>query len=422
MPGTRLFGGTAYLDPAASEPAVTGWMAGASPARERQVRFEDDRFLDFPELRWSLSHLRELVPTVNVPRATGGAAPPPALPAGDGAAIGSLRFRDLNGNERTWDEAVTETYTDGIVVLHRGQPLYRRYAGALQADLPHACFSITKSYVATLAATLVHERVLDAERPAVHYVPELRGTAFADATIDNLLDMQVGVAFTEDYVARDSDFWAYATAGGLRPRAAGAVGPTDYYAYLRTLAKQGEHGTTFSYKTVTTEALGWVVRRVLDMPLSRLLAERIWQRIGCENDAYFAIDAAGVEMSGAGLCATLGDLARFGELMRCEGDHAGTQVIPAAVIADIRRGAAPGRFPQASYPLLGGYSYRRMWWVAHDAVDAYEARGIHGQRLYIAPRAELVIARFASHPIASSAANDPITLPAFTALARSLAS
>jgi CubicO group peptidase (beta-lactamase class C family) len=46
----------------------------------------------------------------------------------------------------------------------------------------------------------------------------------------------------------------------------------------------------------------------------------------------------------------------------------------------------------------------------------FEARGIHGQRLYIAPKAEVVIARFCSHPIAASAANDVVTLPAFTAL------
>ena len=57
-----------------------------------------------------------------------------------------------------------------------------------------------------------------------------------------------------------------------------------------------------------------------------------------------------------------------------------------------------------------------MWWVTHNEHDAYEARGIHGQRIYIAPKADLVVARFASHPIAASAANDPITVPALIAL------
>jgi CubicO group peptidase (beta-lactamase class C family) len=106
--------------------------------------------------------------------------------------------------------------------------------------------------------------------------------------------------------------------------------------------------------------------------------------------------------------------------MRCEGAWHAQQVIPAEVVADIRRGADPSKFATAGYTLLPGYSYRNMWWVSHNPMGMFEGRGIHGQRLYIAPRAELVIARFASHPIASSAANDPITLPAFAALSHLL--
>jgi CubicO group peptidase (beta-lactamase class C family) len=74
----------------------------------------------------------------------------------------------------------------------------------------------------------------------------------------------------------------------------------------------------------------------------------------------------------------------------------------------------------AGYTLLSGYSYRNMWWVSHNALGVFEGRGIYGQRLYIAPKAELVIARFCSHPVASSAANDPITLPAFAAMSQLL--
>jgi CubicO group peptidase (beta-lactamase class C family) len=106
--------------------------------------------------------------------------------------------------------------------------------------------------------------------------------------------------------------------------------------------------------------------------------------------------------------------------MRCEGAWQGHQLIPAAVIGDIRRGADPHKFAKAGYTLLAGYSYRNMWWVSHDDLGVFEARGIHGQRLYIAPGAELVIARFGSHPIAASASNDPLTLPAFRALSRLL--
>jgi hypothetical protein len=90
------------------------------------------------------------------------------------------------------------------------------------------------------------------------------------------------------------------------------------------------------------------------------------------------------------------------------------------VVADIRRGSDPAKFAAAGHTLLSGYSYRDMWWVTHNEHGAFEARGIHGQRLYVAPGAEMVVARFASHPIATSAANDPITMPALLALGRML--
>lgn len=61
-----------------------------------------------------------------------------------------------------------------------------------------------------------------------------------------------------------------------------------------------------------------------------------------------------------------------------------------------------------------------MWWVSHNEHGAFMARGVHGQALYVDPLAEMVIARFASHPVASNTANDPTSLPAYEAVARYL--
>jgi len=61
-----------------------------------------------------------------------------------------------------------------------------------------------------------------------------------------------------------------------------------------------------------------------------------------------------------------------------------------------------------------------MWWVTHNEHGAYTARGIHGQVIYIDPKAEMVIARFGSHPLAANANFDPTSLPAYHALAKHL--
>ena len=300
--GTLEFDGRRYLDGRASDPRLLGWMQGTPPAPERLIRFADDRFLAFPEIRWSLSHMRELVPTVNVPRGAGvPGAMGEASPAGM-ARIAALKFSDLQGRERSWEDSLLDTYTDGIVVLHRGRLLYERYFGELQAHVPHSCFSITKSYAATLAASLVHEGVLDETKPIPHYLPEMGGTAYADATLREVLDMQVGVAYSELYSDPKAQIWDYSRAGGLRPRPAGYAGPGSFYEYLLTLRKEGEHGQAFAYKTVNTELLCWLMKRVTGVPLAQMLSERLWAPLACEQDGYLTVDPIGVPMGG-GACA-----------------------------------------------------------------------------------------------------------------------
>ena len=417
---TLQFDGEEYLDGVASDPNVLRLMQGAPPPPGKRIRFEDDRFLAFPDIRWSLSHMRELMPTVNVERGAGAPSALGATNAEQEARIDRIAFDDLHGRRRTWADSLPDTYCDGILVLYRGRRVYERYFGALRPERPHCCFSITKSYAATLAATLIHEGVLAEEQSVPFYVPEMKGTAYEDVRLRELLDMQAGVAYSELYADAAADVWAYARAGGLRARPAGYDGPRSYYDYLLTLRREGTHGDAFSYKTVNTELLCWIMKRATGVRLADMLSERIWSRIGCEQDAYLSVDSIGVEMGGGGMSACLRDLARFGELMRCDGAWGSDQVIPAAVVAGIRRGSDPAKFAKAGYALLTGYSYRDMWWVAHTRDGVFEGRGIHGQRLYVAPGADLVIARFASHPIASSAANDPITLPAFRALTKFL--
>lgn len=419
-PGMLNFDGTDYLDGRSSDPKVLGLMQGTPPPLSERIRFDDDRFLAFPQSRWSLSHLRELLPTVEVWRGDTRPSDLGVVNSSAAEAIDALEFEDMQGCKRSWAESLFDTYTDGIVVLHRGRRVFERYLGALQPQRAHACFSVTKSYVGTLAAMLVHEGALDASQKIPFYLPEMAQTAYADATLREVLDMQVGVAYSELYSDPEAHIWDYCRAGGVLPRPSSYVGPDNFYDFLVTLQKEGEHGQAFAYKTVNTELLCWIMKRVTQRSLADMLSERLWSRIGCEQDAYLSVDPIGVPFGGAGLNASLRDLVRFGELMRCEGAWQGQQVIAPEVVADIRRGADPTKFAKAGYTLLPGYSYRNMWWVAHNELGTFEARGIHGQRLYVAPRAELVVARFASHPIAASAANDPITLPAFAALARLL--
>lgn len=419
-PRAQTAASTEALDAAASDPNRLGWMQGSPPPPDKQVRFDDGGMYSFPKLRWAYSNIRQLVPTTRVARGDG---PVAALPRADRDDIDGVRFQPIGRTDAmSWAESLAANYTDGIVVLHRGRIVHERYFGALDAQRAHIAWSVTKSFFGTIAASLIVEGRLDPGASIAAHVPELAGSGLGNATLRQVLDMTTSIHYSEDYTDPEAGIWLHGRAGGILPRKVGQAGPASFYEFLATLRQDGPHGAAFVYKTVNTDVLGWVLRRVTGLSLGDLLSERIWSRLGAEQDGDLMVDATGTEFAGGGFNCCLRDLARFGEMLRNDGVWNGRRVVPAAAIGDIRAGADPAHFAQAGYTTLPGASYRNMWWVVHNEHGAYCARGIHGQGVYIDPRAEMVIARFASHPMAGNINLDPTTLPAYHALAKFLIS
>jgi CubicO group peptidase (beta-lactamase class C family) len=405
-------------DAAASDPVVLQWMVGSPPPVERRIRFQDGSHYTFPQTRWTFSHWREVFPTRNIARGKG---PVAALPRAERDDIDTLSFVPMGGTApMTWRESLAANYTDGIVVLHRGRIVYERYFGALTAERPHIAFSVTKSFFGTLAAMLIDEGRLDPAAPVARYIPELAGSGFGDATVQQVLDMTTGLDYSEDYGDPKSRFLAYARAVGFLPRPPGDTGAATAYEFLQGIAKQGNHGEVFSYRSPNTDVVGWLIARVTGQPADTMLRERIWSRLGAEGDASIALDPIGTALVAGGLSTQLRDLARFGEMMRRDGYFNGQQIVPRDVVAAIRRGADRDAFAAAGYVTMSGWSYRHQWWITHDDHGSFMARGIHGQAIYVDPTAEMVIARYASHPQASNIVFDPTSLPAYRALAAHL--
>jgi CubicO group peptidase (beta-lactamase class C family) len=406
------------LNAADSDPVKIGWMVGSPPPADKLILFSDMAHYRFPQSRWSFANIRRFMPSSNIWR---GAGPSNALSYTEREDIDTLTFQPLGSTERmSWAQSLEANYTDAIVVLHRGRIVYERYFGVMSPHATHMAMSVTKSFFGTLGAMLVAEGSLDENALVPKYIPELADTAYGDATVRQVMDMTIGVKYSEDYADQSAEIWHHVRAGGVLPRPANYAGPTSFYAFLRTLRKQGGHGEAFAYKTVNTDVLGWLVRRASTQSVGDLLSTRIWQKLGAEQDAYMLIDSEGTEFAGGGLNAALRDMARFGEAMRLGGKYNGQPIVPQAVVDDIRRGGKKSDFAKAGFATLPGWSYRAMWWVSHNDHGAFMARGIHGQAIYIDPKAEMVIARFGSHPLAANINFDPTTLPAFHALAEHL--
>ncbi|GHA26117.1 serine hydrolase domain-containing protein [Oceanisphaera arctica] len=403
-----------------SDPAKLGWMQGFPPAPDKVIRAADGSFFQFPALRYSVTNMRQFMPTVEVSRGLGA---PVRLKYRLDPLIDYLQFMPWGSTQPvSFEDALWLNYTDGLIILHRGEVVYERYLGALSESKKHAAMSVTKSFTGTLAAILVAEGTLDESKMVAEYIPELKDSAFGDATVRQLMDMTTGLQYSEDYADPNAEVWQYSAAGNPLPKPADYTGPVGYFAYLQQVKKQGEHGQAFGYKTVNSDALGWVISRVTGQSVAELLSQKIWRRIGMEQDAYYQVDELGIPFAGGGLSAGLRDMARFGELIRNRGKWQGEQIVPAAAVEDIRQGGSKEAFAKAGFDKLPGWSYRNMWWVTHNRNGAFAARGVHGQTIYIDPAAEMVLVRFASHPVAANGANDPTSLPAYQAVADHLIS
>lgn len=401
---------------AQSDPKANGVMQGSPPPADKIVRFNDGSSSRFPGTRWGFNHIRELVPTANVSRGTGHIV---TLRRAE-RDLDKVTFTTWDGKTLTFADVPALTYADGLLVLHRGRIVYEKYFGEGAAHRPHIAFSATKSIVGTLAEMLAAEGKLDPKALVTKYVPELKDSAYSDATVRDVMDMTIGVKYSENYTDPKAEVFDYARAGGMIPAGPNYTGPKSFAEFLVKLQKEGSHGEAFAYKTSNAEVLAWILARVSNQSMTELLSSAIWSKLGAESDAYFMIDSVGMASGGGGLNATLRDLARFGEMMRNKGRFNGQQIIPAAAVAEIEKGGDKAKFAKAGYVPLKGWSYRDMWWVTHNEHKAYIARGIHGQAIYIDPKAEMVIVRSASHPVAANAANDPISLPAFMAVAKEL--
>ena len=407
-----------------SDPSVMGWMQGFPPPADKLITQPDSNYFSFPKLRWSVCHLREFLPTEEISRGIGAPVPldypSPSEFADLRSEIDALTFKPQNSDEEmTWEESLYANYTDGMLILHKGEVVYERYFGCLEEDGKHAIMSMTKSITGLLGEILVAEGVLDDTLLVRDVIPEIGDSAFANATVRQVMDMTTGVQYSENYSDPNADIWVYSRAASPLPKPADYEGPDGYWEYLQQVKPEGNHGDEFHYKTINSDMLGWMISRVTGKAVTDLASERLWRRMGAEQDAYQTVDGKGVPFAGGGVTAGLRDLGRLGQLMLNGGEINGERLFPAEVVEKISAGGDRSKFGDG-FPTFGPGSYTSQWWVLHNEHGAYAARGVHGQTIYVDPTAEMVLVRLASFPRAQNGFIDPTSLPAYQAVAEYL--
>ncbi|HIA47562.1 MAG TPA: class C beta-lactamase-related serine hydrolase [Candidatus Hydrogenedentes bacterium] len=373
---------TVMSPPTHAGPDAADFMNGVPPAPETRV--DKTNWFVGPHNRWGLQHVREITSTIEISRGDGSVYQLPSTPK----PISDIPVNNLDGEAGTIGYWLEASYTDGFLVLHEGNILAEVYMNSMSDDSYHNFFSMSKSFTGNLAGIIADRGQLDTNAKISKYVPEMKDGAYSNATVRHLLDMTVGIKYTEIYDDPDSDIYVYARASNASPNPDGLT----LYDVLPKYPKEGEHGAQFHYVTANTDALGWVVQRASKRHLAELLSTEIWAKLGAERDAYVISDLNRTPWMGGGLNTTLRDAARFGLMMEQGGKINGKQVVPADFIKDIQKNAIDIGAP--------GQGYRNQWWV-HPEFNAFSARGVAGQNIIIVPEHDLVIVKLSSWPALS---------------------
>lgn len=367
-------------------------MTEFPPARDNLVTLANWRTR--PSSDWSFHNVRRLLPTANI-----AASKHPAPLESSLVELGDVAFEGTKGRT-TLREALRTTNTKGFLVLRRGRIAAEWYAGGMDATTPHIVFSVSKSICGALGGILADRGFLNPNRPVTDYVPEVSSSVYGGCSVRHLLDMSVGIAFTEDYVDPDGDVARYRRAVGwdvIKP----GQSTMALREYLATQKPDGKtHGHAFHYVSTNTDLLGWVYERAAGRALSDLLGEYLWTPLGAETDAYVTLDPEGAMRAAGGICAAPRDLARFGEMIRQRGVANGKQVIPGWWIDDINDNGDPEAWARGEFAeMFPDAAYRSKFYQIDRKRRTLCCIGIHGQWIYIDPISELVIVRVAAEPI-----------------------
>lgn len=273
------------------------------------------------------------------------------------------------------DAYMTGQRSAALLVVQDGKLRLERYGLGFDAAGRWTSFSVAKSFTSTLVGAAVKDGFIKSLDDKVSlYIPDLKGSAYDDVSVRQLLTMTSGVQWNEDYADPNSDVAKF---NNHKPDA----GVEAAVSYMRKLPRAVPAGTRWLYSTGETNLVGSLVQQATKKPLATYLSEKVWDPAGMEQQATWLLSKTGQEIGGCCVQAAARDYARMGQFILNGAMVNGQSIVPDGWWADATTKrtdiGVPGR----------GYGYQ--WWTYDDG--SYTARGIFGQGIFIDPKRKLVI-------------------------------
>ncbi|AVX04666.1 6-aminohexanoate-oligomer exohydrolase [Maritalea myrionectae] len=320
--------------------------------------------------------------------------PSRTIKAGDIRHEWTVALRDIaanyrfDGTQRQREEFLTRTNSTSLLVIKDGTIVHEEYRYGFDQQSRATSFSVAKSVVATLMQIARQEGKVDSfDDPVVKYLPEMAESGFASASLEHVLNMSSGIAFSEVYEDESADSYTIFERLFLKFQPLKTV--------TASYGSQNVPGETFYYASINTQLLAQVLMAVYDNSLSELVETKLWQPLGMGNDAAWNTDIYGTEIGFMALNATPRDFARFGLMISQMGRLGDAQIVDADWIDYIR--TAPEPYLQRGQ-IYDAWGYHHQWWLPEGSTQDFTAIGIWGQMIYIHPEQQLVIVKTGADP------------------------
>ena len=290
--------------------------------------------------------------------------------------------------EFTDEPSQPRRYVKAIVIVKDGRIVAERYAPGFTLDTPLLSYSVAKSFTNALLGILVRQGRLKIDQPVDPPEWQRSGDPRRAITIDDLLRMESGINAAE-------------TGSGFDPVSQMLYGKDDMAAFAAGFPLKEPPRTTWEYTSVDTLILDRLLGKTVGDGAAGMRAfadQELFAPLHMDH-VTMEFDGAGTFVGSAHVYAPARDYARLGQLFLNDGiGPDGRRVLPEQWVAYSRRSTLGSPYG-AGFWTNDGPSAPAAGRVARGfPKDGFFASGNRGQRIYIIPSEQLIVARFGYSP------------------------
>ena len=214
------------------------------------------------------------------------------------------------------------------LIVGNGQNiLYEKYAKDFSNVQPQTIMSITKMFVNLFVGELIKNKSINLNKKVSYYLPKI-GSGYADAKVQDVLNMNIVNAYTEDYKKAFSSSFLHEPVGGWRLPKKGNIilSQEQYLNTIKKIKNQSlKNNSEYAhYKSANTDVVGLIVEKVSGKKLRDWVLSAV-EAAGFEDGLYIASDRYGMPWMSGGGCLITRDFLRMGLLFARKGKGVGNR-------------------------------------------------------------------------------------------------